>query len=52
VITGRGPGAPGMPPVAADLSEIRQAEEAIDRLDRNVNARLLTEVYLLDWPHE
>lgn len=32
MITGRGPGAPGMTPVAADLSEIRQAEEAIDRL--------------------
>jgi hypothetical protein len=48
VITGRGPGAPGITPgldftrrragesapgtVAADLSEIRRAEEAIDRL--------------------
>ncbi len=27
------------------------AEEAIDRLDMNVNARLLAEVLLLDWPH-
>jgi DNA polymerase-3 subunit delta' len=28
-----------------------RGEEAIDQLDQNVNARLLTEVLLLDWPH-
>jgi outer membrane receptor protein involved in Fe transport len=37
------------------LEEARQlvvrGEEAIDQLDQNVNARLLTEVLLLDWPH-
>ena len=27
------------------------AEGAIDKLERNVNARLLAEVLLLDWPH-
>ena len=31
---------------------VAQTEEAIDRLDSNVNARLLAEVLLLDWPHE
>ncbi len=37
------------------LEQVRKlvgdAEQAIDRLDRNVNARLLAEVLLLDWPH-
>ncbi len=37
-----------------DLSSARrlveQTEEAIERLDANVNARLLAEVLLLDWP--
>ncbi|HEY3313369.1 MAG TPA: DNA polymerase III subunit delta' [Anaerolineales bacterium] len=28
----------------------RRVEKAIDRLDRNVNARLLAEVTLMDWP--
>ncbi len=28
-----------------------QTEKAIEELDRNVNARLLVEVTLLDWPH-
>jgi DNA polymerase-3 subunit delta' len=36
------------------LSEARRlvgdAEEAIDKLDRNVNSRLLAEVTLMDWP--
>jgi DNA polymerase-3 subunit delta' len=27
-------------------------EDTLDKLDRNVNARLLAEVLLLDWPHE
>jgi DNA polymerase-3 subunit delta' len=38
------------------LIEVRKlvsdAEGAIDKLERNVNARLLAEVTLLDWPHE
>ncbi len=29
---------------------VSEAEEAIDKLERNVNARLLAEVVLLDWP--
>jgi DNA polymerase-3 subunit delta' len=29
---------------------VRDAEGAIDKLERNVNARLLAEVVLLDWP--
>jgi DNA polymerase-3 subunit delta' len=29
---------------------VNQAEEAIDKLEKNVNARLLAEVLLLDWP--
>ena len=29
---------------------VQSAEEAIDKLERNVNARLLAEVLLLDWP--
>ena len=29
---------------------VSSAEEAIDKLERNVNARLLAEVTLLDWP--
>jgi DNA polymerase III subunit delta' len=37
------------------LAQARQlvsaAEEAIDKLERNVNARLLAEVLLLDWPY-
>lgn len=43
--------------LAAKLSmaEVRKlvndAEEAIEKLERNVNARLLAEVTLLDWPH-
>lgn len=36
------------------LPEARQlvnaVEEAVDRLDRNVNSRLLAEILLLDWP--
>jgi DNA polymerase-3 subunit delta' len=31
---------------------VNQAEGAIEQLEENVNARLLTEVLLLDWPHE
>jgi DNA polymerase III subunit delta' len=38
------------------LTEARRlvaaGEEAIEKLERNVNARLLAEVLLLDWPHE
>jgi DNA polymerase-3 subunit delta' len=38
------------------LQDARQlvsgTEDAIDRLEKNVNARLLAEVLLLDWPHE
>jgi DNA polymerase-3 subunit delta' len=38
------------------LAEARRlavaSEDAIDKLERNVNARLLAEVLLLDWPHE
>jgi DNA polymerase III subunit delta' len=30
---------------------VQVSEEAIDKLERNVNARLLVEVLLLDWPH-
>ena len=30
---------------------VSAAEEAIDKLERNVNARLLAEALLLDWPH-
>jgi DNA polymerase III subunit delta' len=30
---------------------VSDAEQAIDKLERNVNARLLAEVTLLDWPH-
>ena len=30
---------------------VEAAEGAIDKLERNVNARLLAEVLLLDWPH-
>ncbi len=30
---------------------VEAAEAAIDKLERNVNARLLAEVLLLDWPH-
>ena len=36
------------------LAEVRvlvsSTEDAIERLERNVNARLLAEVLLLDWP--
>jgi DNA polymerase III subunit delta' len=31
--------------------QVRAAEEAIEKLERNVNPRLLVEVLLLDWPH-
>ena len=31
---------------------VKDAEGAIDKLERNVNARLLAEVTLLDWPHK
>jgi len=31
---------------------VAAGEEAIEKLERNVNARLLAEVLLLDWPHE
>lgn len=31
---------------------VSQAEDAIDKLEKNVNARLLAEVLLLDWPCE
>ena len=38
------------------LSEARRLvsdlERAVDRLEKNVNARLLAEVLLLDWPRE
>jgi DNA polymerase III subunit delta' len=30
---------------------VNAGEEAIDKLERNVNPRLLAEVLLLDWPH-
>ena len=30
---------------------VRAHEQAVERLDANVNARLLAEVLLLDWPH-
>ena len=30
---------------------VETSEEAIDKLERNVNPRLLAEVLLLDWPH-
>jgi DNA polymerase-3 subunit delta' len=30
---------------------VAAVEEAINKLERNVNARLLAEVLLLDWPH-
>jgi hypothetical protein len=29
---------------------VSQAEDAIERLEKNVNARLLAEILLLDWP--
>jgi DNA polymerase III subunit delta' len=32
--------------------QVQAMEEAIDKLERNVNPRLLAEVLLLDWPHE
>ena len=31
---------------------VAAAEDAIEKLERNVNPRLLVEVLLLDWPHE
>jgi DNA polymerase III subunit delta' len=31
---------------------VNAAEGALDKLERNVNARLLVEVLLLDWPHD
>jgi DNA polymerase III subunit delta' len=31
---------------------VADAEKSIEKLERNVNARLLAEVLLLDWPHE
>jgi DNA polymerase III subunit delta' len=31
---------------------VKDAEGAIEKLENNVNARLLAEVLLLDWPHE
>ncbi len=31
--------------------QVEAVEEAIDKLERNVNPRLLAEVLLLDWPH-
>lgn len=37
------------PPVIR--ARITDLEQAIDRLDGNLNARLLTEVLLLDWPY-
>jgi hypothetical protein len=40
--------------VRLTLLEVRKlvsdAEGAIDKLERNINARLLAEVVLLDWP--
>ncbi|HTX92845.1 MAG TPA: DNA polymerase III subunit delta' [Anaerolineales bacterium] len=30
---------------------VSEAEESVEKLDKNVNARLLAEVLLLDWPH-
>jgi hypothetical protein len=32
------------------LKLVSDTQEAIDRLERNVNIRLLLEVMLLDWP--
>jgi len=31
---------------------VSDLERAVDRLEKNVNARLLAEVLLLDWPRE
>lgn len=31
---------------------VKSAEESIEKLEHNVNPRLLAEVLLLDWPHE
>jgi hypothetical protein len=31
--------------------QVKAVEGAIDKLERNVNPRLLAEVLLLDWPH-
>jgi DNA polymerase-3 subunit delta' len=36
--------------LAGSRKLVSEAEEAIDKLERNVNARLLAEVVLLDWP--
>ena len=33
------------------LTLVRDAEGAFDKLEHNANARLLTEVLFLDWPH-
>jgi DNA polymerase-3 subunit delta' len=41
----------GMLTLAEARRLVAAAEEAIDKLERNVNARLLAEVLLLDWPH-
>lgn len=42
----------GKIPLAEARRLVAAEEEAIDKLEHNVNARLLAEVLLLDWPHE
>jgi DNA polymerase-3 subunit delta' len=42
----------GKIPLAEAHRLVTAVEETIDKLERNVNARLLAEVLLLDWPHE
>jgi DNA polymerase-3 subunit delta' len=42
----------GKLPLAEARRLVAAGEEAIDKLEHNVNARLLAEVLLLDWPHE
>ena len=39
------------PTVAERLARLREQLQAVERLEKNVNARLLAEVLLLDWPH-
>ncbi len=41
----------GRLPLKEARQRVADLEEAIARLERNVNARLLAEVLLLDWPH-
>jgi hypothetical protein len=35
----------------AARAQVTRLEQSIARLDSNLNARLLTEVLLMDWPH-